>query len=150
MDRTWIIVANAARARLCEFDPRDGSLVELADFVHAAGRQKGADLATDRPGHTEKGQASVRTSFEYHTDVHRKEREHFARELAQHLDDAVIQNRCRAVALIASSPFLGELKARLGDAATKAVVATEAVDLTHCDMSELKRRVSGMLERALR
>jgi protein required for attachment to host cells len=148
MNRTWIIVANAARARLCEFDPRDGSLTELADFVHAPGRQKGSDLATDRPGHTEKGQASVRTSFEPHTDVHRKEREHFARELAQHLEDAVLQHRCPAVALIASNPFLGEIKARLGDAAAKAVVATAALDLTHCDLSELKRRVTALLEPA--
>ena len=148
MDRTWIIVANAARARLCEYDPRDGSLTELADFVHAAGRQKGSDLATDRPGHAEKGQASIRTSFEPHTDVHRKEREHFARELAEHLNEAVLQHRCPAVALIASNPFLGELRARLGDAAAKAVVATAATDLTHCDMAELTRRVAAILEQA--
>ncbi len=146
MDRTWIVVANASRARLCEYDPRDGSLVELEDFVHAAGRQKGSDLATDRPGHAEKGQASVRTSFEAHTDVHQKEREHFARELAGHLDDAVAQRRCPAVALIASNPFLGELKARLGDAATKALVATEPADLTHYDMRQLTQRVGTLLQ----
>ena len=108
MDRTWIVVANAARARLCEYDPRDGSLTEMADFVHAPARQKGSDLASDRPGHAEKGQASVRTSFEPHTDAHHKERVHFARELAQHLNEAVVQGRCPAVALIASNPFLGE------------------------------------------
>ena len=148
MDRTWIVVANAARARLCEYDPRDGSLTELADFVHAPGRQKGSDLATDRPGHTEKGQASVRTSFEPHTEVHHKERVRFARELAQHLDDAVAQRRCPAVALIASNPFLGELKAQLGGVATKLIVATAPTDLTHCDMAELTRRVSEILEGA--
>jgi protein required for attachment to host cells len=146
MNRTWIVVANAARARLCEFDPRDGSLTELEGFVHAAGRQKGSDLATDRPGHTEKGQASVRTSFEPHTEVHHKEREHFARELARTLDNAVVQRRCPALALIASNPFLGELKAQLGAAASKALVATEPADLTHCDLRELTRRVGLLLQ----
>ncbi len=150
MDRTWIVVANAARARLCEYDPRDGSLTELGDFVHAAARQKGSELGTDRPGHAEKGQASLRTSFEPHTELHHKEREHFARELAQHLDEAVVQGRCRAVALIASSPFLGELKAQLGTAASKAIVATAPTDLTHCDMRELGRRVTSILEQAQR
>ncbi len=148
MDRTWIVVANAARARLCEYDPRDGSLTELAGFVHAQGRQKGSDLGTDRPGHAEKGQASVRTSFEPHTELHAKEREHFAHELAQQLDDAVAQKRCPAVALIASNPFLGALKAQLGAAATKVLVATSPTDLTHCDMAELNRRVAGILEQA--
>ena len=148
MDRTWIVVANAARARLCEYDPRDGSLRELADFIHPAGRQKGGDLATDRPGHAQKGHASMRTSYETHTDVHRKEREHFARELAKQLDDAVVQRRCPAVALIASNPFLGELRAQLGDAATKAIVATEAVDLTACDMRQLAQRAAALLETA--
>ena len=145
MDRTWVVVANAARARLCEFNPRDASLTELQDFVHAAGRQKGSALATDRPGHTEKGQASVRTSFEPHTEVHHKEREHFARELARQLDDAIAQRHCPALALIASNPFLGELKAQLGNAAAKAVVATVPTDLTHCDMAELTSRVKEIL-----
>jgi len=45
MNRAWIIVANAARARLCGYDSRDGSLTELADFVHASGRQKGREYA---------------------------------------------------------------------------------------------------------
>jgi protein required for attachment to host cells len=148
MDRTWIVVANASRARLCEYDPRDGSLGELADFVHPAGRQKGGDLATDRPGHAQKGQTGMRTSFQTHTDMHRKEREHFARELAKQLDDAVLQGRCPSVALIASNPFLGELKAQLGDAATRVLVATEATDLTACDMRQLAQRVAALLEAA--
>jgi len=146
MDRTWIVVANAARARLCEYDPRDGTLTEMADFIHPQGRQKGGDLASDRPGHAEKDLAGARTSFEPHTEVHHKERVHFARELAGHLNDAVALHRCPAVALIASNPFLGELKAQLGDAAAKLVVATAPTDLTHCAMPELARRVGEILQ----
>lgn len=148
MKRTWIVVANAARARLCEFDPRDGSLTELADFAHPAARQKGADLGTDRPGHAEKGNASVRTSFEPHTDRHRKEREAFAREIAAHVDLAVRDGRCPAVALIASNPFLGELRAQLGESAAKALAATLPSDLTHAALPELAQRVAALLQSA--
>jgi protein required for attachment to host cells len=146
MNRTWVVVANAARARLCEFDPRDGSLTELADFTHPAGRQKGSDLATDRPGHAAKGQTGSRTSFEPHTEVHHKERATFAHELAQHLELAVVEGRCPALALIASNPFLGELKARLGPGATRAIAATSPTDLTHCTMAELAQRVGALLQ----
>jgi hypothetical protein len=62
LKRTWVVVANAARARLCEFDPRDGSLTELADFTHPAARRKGSDLASDRPGRAAKGRTGARTS----------------------------------------------------------------------------------------
>ena len=148
MDRTWIVVANAARARLCEFDPRDASLTELADFTHPASRQKGTDLASDRPGHAEKGQASVRTSFEARTEVHHKEHANFAREIARHLDLAVAEGRCPKIALVASNPFLGELRVQLGGVAAKTVVATSATDLTHCALPELTQRVRALLEGA--
>jgi protein required for attachment to host cells len=148
MDRTWIVVANAARARLCEFDPRDASLSELADFTHPASRQKGSDLATDRPGRAQKGEAGLRTSFEPHTELHHKERQQFAHQLAQHLDLAVADGRCPKIALVASNPFLGELKAQLGGPAAKAVVATAATDLTHCALPELAQRVRALLEGA--
>jgi putative phosphoribosyl transferase len=150
MNRTWVVVANAARARLCEFDPRNGALTEMADFVHPSSRQKGNKLATDRPGHAEKGQASMRTSFEPHTDAQHKEHERFARELALQLNVAVAAHRCPAVALVASNPFLGEIKAHLDDAATRVLVATEAADLTHCETRQLERRVAQLLEAAQR
>jgi hypothetical protein len=45
MNRPWIVVANAARARLCGYDPLDCLLAEMADFVHASGRQIGGECA---------------------------------------------------------------------------------------------------------
>jgi protein required for attachment to host cells len=146
MKRTWVVVANAARARLCEFDPRDGSLTELADFTHPAARRKGSDLSTDRPGHAAKGQTGARTSFEPSTEIHHKERAAFAHELAQHLDLAIAEGRCPALALIASNPFLGELKSRLGPASAKAVVATSPTDLTRCTLRELTHHAATLLQ----
>lgn len=144
MDRTLIVLANAARARLCELDPRDASIAELADFVHTPSRQKGSDLTTDRPGRAAKGQAS--TGFEPHTDVHRKEHTQFARELSQAVDDALQQRRPPALMLVASNPFLGELKAQLSAAAARALVAAAPLDLTHCDRAELMRRIPELLQ----
>lgn len=146
MDRTLIVLANAARARLCELDPRDASIAELADFVHTPSRQKGSDLATDRPGRAAKGQATNRTGFEPHTDVHRKEHTQFARELSKAIDDALLQRRPPALMLVASNPFLGELKAQLSAAATRALVAAAPLDLTHCDRAELARRIPELLQ----
>jgi len=46
-------------------------------------------------------------------------RESFARKLAQMLDDGVTSDRCDALAIFASNPFLGELKSHLGEQAAR-------------------------------
>ena len=89
---------------------------------------------------------SARTSFEAPTEIHHKERAAFANELAKHLDLAIAQGRCPALALIASNPFLGELKARLGPASAKAVVATSPTDLTRCTLRELTHHAGTLLQ----
>lgn len=148
METNWIVLANAARARILGRDPIDGALAELADFIHPQSRQKASELASDRPGHAQKahgdpGQAS--TGFEPRTDLRRKEHEEFARQVAQHLDDAVAQRRCTSLVLIASNPFLGELKSHLGSGAQKAIVLAAPIDLTSLAAPELTRRVSEVI-----
>jgi protein required for attachment to host cells len=148
MEKSWIVLANAARARILERDPADGALAELTDFVHPQSRQKASELASDRPGHAQKAHgdpAKVSTAFEPRTDLRRKEHEEFARQLAQHLDDAVAQRRCTSLVLIASNPFLGELRSHLGSATQKALALAVPTDLTSVAVPELTRRVSEVL-----
>lgn len=145
MSKIWIAVANASRARICEQDGPNGLLREVAGFVHPASRQSGTALGAERPGqaHRSLGQATPGgTGLEPRTDAHKKEHERFARELAQVLDDAVATGKAQSLVLVASSPFLGELKARLGPLATKAVSATLAHDLTGLNLRELGARLS--------
>lgn len=143
----WLLVANAARARCFERDPENGHLRELAGFVHEQSRLKRSQLGDDRPGHAMKGGAS--TQFEAHTDVHQKHREQFARELAAYLDEAALAHRYDKLVLIASTPFLGELRAQLGDASRRCMVTSQALDLTELGGRDLESRVrSAMLGRS--
>ena len=51
MSITWILVANASAAHLyANHGPKKG-LKKLKEFEHTASRDKGSDLASDRPGH---------------------------------------------------------------------------------------------------
>ncbi len=150
MDTLWIVTANAARARVCERQP-DGSLVEVADFVHPASRQSGRALDDDRAGRSEMSLGSHQrghSAYEPPTDAHAKEHERFAREVAAQLDAAVARGRCRTLALFAAPAFLGDLRAQLGAAASKAVRVSEAVDLTAVPLHELRGRVDALLKQA--
>lgn len=146
-DAVRIVTANAARARVHQRRP-DGSLTELSDLIHPQSRQAGRDLAADRPGRTEVDLGDHkrgRSAYEPPTDVHAKEHERFARELAAHLDNAVASGRCSALVLLAAPAFLGTLRPCLADATAKAVRVDEAVDLTALPAHELRTRVDELL-----
>lgn len=136
----WIVVANAARARVFERDEDNGALREIADRVHTPSRQKAHELEADRPGHVMKGDTS--TAFAPHTDPREREHRRFAHEVAQLLDEAAAARRMPGLVLLASNPFLGELKAALGDAARRLLKHSAPVDLTAYQHAELEQRVT--------
>ncbi len=142
----WVVVANAARARFFERDAENKAMRELASFVHPQSRLKGQALGHDRPGKAHKGSAS--TAFPPHTDLHQKEHAEFAHELAQRLEEAALAHRYPRLAIVASNPFLGALKAQLGAATHKLLQATVALDLTPHEGAELEHRIAQALQAA--
>ena len=141
-----VLVANAARARLFERDADNDAMRELASFVHPQARLKGQALGHDRPGQAMKGDA--RTAYEPHTDLHQKEHTEFARELAQRLEVMALAQRYPRLAILASNPFLGVLKAQLGAATQHLLQAAVPLDLTAFDGAELEHRVAEALQTA--
>lgn len=139
----WILLANAARARCFERDPATHALSELAGFVHQEARARTSQAGADRPGRAIKGDAS--TSFQPRADPHDKERESFARELGAFLEASAQAHRYAQLALIASSPFLGALRAHLGELSRHTLVSSQALDLTALEGRELEERVTAVL-----
>lgn len=142
-DAQWVLLANAARARCFARDPATGQLHELASFTHAQSRQRASELGADRPGHAMKGEASTR--LEPHTEPHTKHRAAFARELADYLDAAALAHQFAQVSILASRPFLGDLREQLGDASRRCLAMSHAVDLTELQGRELETRVTTAL-----
>lgn len=142
MKSNWIVVANASNARMLE-DQGEGALAILQTFEHPQSRSKGSELATDKAG-MEKSDSGFGggAAFQPRTDVRQKEHAVFARELAEHLEHAAQQGAFRSVALFASSPFLGELKAHLGPATQRLLGSIHDIDLTSFGLSELEQRVA--------
>ena len=149
MGKTWVLVANAQRARCFERHDEGLALSELADFVHPQTGNPSKAGAADRSddagkGHGRTGHAG--TQFEPHTEAHAKERGSFARQLADFLNEGVAGQRCNALVLIASSPMLGEIRPCLSGAATKALRTCVPSDLTRYQGPELKERVDHALQ----
>ena len=149
MKKTWILIADAHRARCFERSGAGQPLTELSDFLHPkptlASIAEGSDLtAAAGKGHGRTAHAG--TQFEPHTEAHAKERASFAHQLAHYLNEGVAEQRCGALVLIATSPMLGEIKPLLSPIAEKALQRTISSDLTHYVGSDLKERVDHALK----
>lgn len=142
--KNWLVVANAALARVLEMSDKGEGYVHVADLVHPQSRQKADALGGDRAGHITSGRHGT-GSAEYRprTDVHEREHEHFAREVAHVLNAGLATGRCAGLVLVASNPFLGELKAHLDTQARQHVLRTVASDYTALDDRELAKRLGA-------
>jgi protein required for attachment to host cells len=142
--KNWLVVANASRARVLEESEKAGVYVHVADMVHLQSRQKGTDLAGDRPGHVP-GVAAHGTgssAYDPRTDAREREHDRFAREVATAVNDGIAAGRCAGLVLVASNPFLGHLKEHLSEQANKALLRSVAADYTAFNERELAQRLA--------
>ncbi len=147
METTYILIADAHRARCFAQDAANHPLVEQADFLFPHSNltrvAHGSDLTgAAGKGHGRTGHAG--TQFEPRTETPDKQRHVFAQQLAEYLNAAVAEHRCHHLALIATSPMLGDIKPLLNVAAAQALRQTVVKDLTHFTGPELAERVVPM------
>ena len=136
----WLVVANAARARILVETGHPPAYVERVDLVHSASRQKGIALGSDRSGHT-LGSGPAGAAYASRTDPRERERDRFAREIAALLNQGVTSGECHGLVLAASNPFLGHLKSHLGPNARKVLLATLPDDLTALSNEQIADRI---------
>jgi protein required for attachment to host cells len=149
MKATWILIANASKAICFERAEGASDLTLLARFEDPLGRSKGIDLAEDRAGYEAMGRGHAGSAFSPHTDARTKEHDSFARQLAHHLNEAVAAHRCDGLAILASNPFLGEVKSHLDEQSGKALRKAVPVDLTSFSGKELARRIDEALSASM-
>lgn len=140
MKPIWIVIANASRAR-CFARPAKRSNIELLEeFEHPESRARDADLT-----HAGLGHGLGATTYAPRLDPKQKEQHRFAEQLAKHLNGAVAKHNCGQIILVASNPFLGEIKSRLNDQTTQALSSTVASDLTALEGRKLRERLDAAL-----
>jgi protein required for attachment to host cells len=143
--KTWILVADEARARVFEAERGDAVLVEVADFIHDAGRHHPQERFADRLPRAHDSMGSARHAIEPHTDAEMIEAQRFARRLGDVLEVARNEQRYARLIVLAAPRFLGTLRETLGAQVAKLVVAEVDKDLTHETAVQLYARVREQL-----
>lgn len=142
--RTWIVVADGARARF--FSPaEDGKTLvpaRTADLVSPESRRHTRDLVSDKPGRSfSSARGGMRHSFEAPHDHHKLEKHKFSAVLAELLDGACERKEFDQLILVAPHRSLGELRGLLSDRVRRCIRQEIAKDLTGATPSMLWRHL---------
>jgi protein required for attachment to host cells len=136
MATTWILVANAAQAKLYANQGPNKGVELVGDYAHPESREKGSELVSDRPGHYQ-GHGNGRGAFVQHMDPKQNAADHFARHLAGMLEEGRAKGQYERLILAASAPFHGLLKQHLPSGVSKLVTGSVDRDYTSASGREL-------------
>lgn len=144
MPTTWIVAADASRARILQVADRE-RLVEVEDLVNPEGRLQDRELTTDaNPRLHGPGGLSAREepSAVQHTV------EMFSKRIGDYLEKARTDHRYDQLVLVAPPKFLGLMRKELGAEVGKLVVDELDKDLSWLNLRELEKRFARESGRA--
>ncbi len=148
MKHTMIVVANSTCARIFVAESSSSPLTEIETMTHTEGRLHARDLTSDLPGKgsgggtgVATGSGSSRHAYEGKTDPKEHELSEFAKRVADYLDDARKANKISRILLVATPPFLGEVRSNLSAATNKKVVFELDKNLTHNSVDDIRKHL---------
>lgn len=149
MSTTWIVSADAGRARIfAEVNPHQ-PYTEIEDMINDAARLHDVDINTDRIGATAGGQtihnrggASPNHQYQPAQTPEQHDADMFARDVCAYLLKAHHDKRFQKLDLIAEPRFLGLLREKL-DHQLKSLVGLELnKDYSHFNAHQLQQQLN--------
>jgi len=142
---TWIVVADAAAARIFALNgPRQSIALDPVRELKAE-IKRSREIGSDRPGRSHDRAGFGRHAEEPPTDPKRHAKFSFAREVGQVLEDERRRNAFARLHVVAPPQFLGDLRSVMGSE-LRALVDTEInKDLTKLSVHELKPQIQDLL-----
>lgn len=139
MTATWILVADASRARLFSVGKALEPLREISSFDRPGARAKTRDLLAG-------SQCSGNGSGDLEcAEPRRNEALTFARELTEHLRLSRVQGLFDRLYIAAAPAFLGLLRARLDSPTAQLVVNEVSKDLTQLAPDAIRKHLPERL-----
>lgn len=154
MAATWIVSANASRARFFFHNQFAEPLQEISDLVNPAAHLRAAETESDRLGPTSaaksmhnSGGAAPNKAYEPRQTPAEHQMELFARKIAEELLQAYQEGRFRQLYLVASPQLLGVLRKLLDTRLEHAVKLEINKDYTQLTPVELLEQIEDFRQR---
>lgn len=139
MATTWIVAADASRARILQVMDREQRLAEIEDLYNPGGRLREREMTsdaeprfrgTDGPGSDREAKGAV----DHEVEV-------FAKKIGDYLDKARTSHRYDRLHLVAPPKFLGQLRKELGKEVGKLVALELPKDLSWLNAHDLEQKL---------
>jgi protein required for attachment to host cells len=144
--KTWVVVADGARARIFQHEAKAGALKPVFDHDFLGpSRVHTSDIVSDKPGEGRGGGLSAPRAMAAPTDWHRNAKHEFARNMARVLDDAATRNEFARLVLVAPPQALGDLRECLNKTTRSRVVSEVNKDLTTLNTREVPEHLRHIL-----
>jgi len=145
MASTWILVADAARARLFEPAPTDGRLVEIECFTNPEGRAGARQMDAHHPPTVNESAGAGRYDVEPHQSARDRTANRFAHALSEALERGRTRRRYERLVLVAPPRFLGALHQHLSEPLRNSIAGELRRDLTTLGPTDLRARLPQRL-----
>jgi len=143
--KTWILVADGARARIVVNEGPGKGVKQLEGADFRAEHPSSGDVMADRPGRSFESSGSGRHAMEPTSDAHRLAKQAFVKEIAGFLQRQAQKKSFDRLIILAPPQALGDLRAALSDAVRTLVTAELAKDLTPVPNEDLAKHLSDVL-----
>jgi protein required for attachment to host cells len=139
MLNTWVIAADASRARIFEVLGNKQVVNEIEAFVHRDSREYDRELVSDAQGRAHGGM--IGHSMAPRTDPSEHEADVFSHSIAEYLEKARVEHRYDKLQLIAPPKFLGMLRKHLSKDAQRLVARETPKDISWFDSGDVERYI---------
>jgi len=143
--KTWILVADGARARIFENNKSKRGLAPALDYDFAHIHSPTRDIGTDKPGRGLGRSTGTHHVMDPKINWHEFEKHLFASSMADVLKKADDSHAFDALVIVAPSKTMGELRKSLTPNVMSKVTAEIGKDLTHLDIHDLGKHLSDVV-----
>lgn len=128
--KTWILVADAGQARILEPVSEGAGLKSIAGMAFHNELPPTHELVNDRQARAIESVGGARHGIEPKTDPRRKEKRHFAEEIAERLEAEFNRKAFQALIVVAAPQWLGDFRKACSEALRGAIAREIDKDLT--------------------
>jgi protein required for attachment to host cells len=130
---TWTVVADGSRGFIYASYMNKHSLNLISSIDDEEARKHSKALGSEKPhGIFERNRPESRVN------LHTKEEEHFAEQLAEIINNGATDNKFQNLILIAPPKFLGNLRLKIAKPTAQLITKEINKDLTHMEAKDLE------------
>lgn len=143
--RTWIVLADGARARILLNSGPGKGLQQLEGELFTNPLPPSREINSDRPGRSFNSTGAVRHAMEPGIDPHRQRKLDFLRKVASYLDRACQRNEFDRLIIIAPPTAMGDIRSGISGAVRDRIHAEMPLDLVDHPNDSVKDHVAKVL-----